>query len=70
MRPLSLLNNNGLVYRLTLPKKQIRALSNLQKHAHLVTEPLDKGGNIVLMTHLQYQTMCLDVLNNTTRYMP
>lgn len=36
----------------------------------MVIKPSDKGGNNVLMSHLQYQHMCYDILNNREWYHP
>lgn len=49
-----------------LTKKQNKAVSKLQKNPDLIIKQSDKGGNLVLMTHQQYQTMCLKVLQNAT----
>lgn len=47
-----------------LNTRQIKALMSLQKCSELVIKQSDKSGNIVLITHTQYQSMCLTVLNN------
>lgn len=53
-----------------LTQKQSRAVIKLQKNPDLIIKQSDKGGNLVLMTHQQYQTMCLKVLLNATWYSP
>lgn len=53
-----------------LTKKQTEVLNKLQKHMAVIVKPSDKGEYIVLMTHPQYQTMCLNVLQNPTWYRP
>lgn len=49
---------------------QIQALKQLQRQMDIINKPSDKGGNIVLMSHAQYQAMCYDVLKNHTWYKP
>lgn len=50
--------------------QQKRVIKTLQRNSDLVIKESDKGANLVLMTHQQYQTMCLQVLHNTTWYTP
>lgn len=51
-----------------LNKGQIQALKSLQKRTDLVVKPSDQGGNIVIMTHTHYQTMCHTILDNHKWY--
>lgn len=53
-----------------LDHSQTKALKSLQKCSDVVIKQSDKGGNIVLMTHNQYQSMCLTILNNRNWYCP
>lgn len=46
------------------------ALKQLKAQTEVVIKPTDKRGNIVLMSHQQYQHMCYDVLNNKQWYHP
>lgn len=49
---------------------QIAALKNLSKNPDLIIKPSDKGGNVVLMSALQYRNMCWDILKNKHWYKP
>lgn len=53
-----------------LNTSQIKALKSLQKCSDFAIKQSDKGGNIVLMTHTQYQSMFLTILNNPNWYQP
>lgn len=53
-----------------LSPNQVRALRQLQRGTDIIIKPSDNSGNIVLMSHAQYQSMCYDVLNNQTWYKP
>lgn len=47
---------------------QCQALAKLQKNAELIIKQADKGGNIVLMTPLKYETKCNRILDNQAWY--
>lgn len=49
-----------------LTPAQIRAISQL--HPDLEIKPADKGGNIVLITKTNYETMVMDILCNQEWY--
>lgn len=51
-----------------LTVQQQQALTSLHRRQDTVIKPSDKGGNIVLMTQEQYETMCHNILNNSERY--
>ncbi|PIO35638.1 hypothetical protein AB205_0077340 [Aquarana catesbeiana] len=51
-----------------LNNSQTKAIKSLKKRSDIVIKQSDKGGNIVLMTHSQYQSMCLTILNNRNCY--
>lgn len=42
-----------------LTTNQLSALKRLQKWTDIIIKPFDKGGNIVVMSHVQYQTCAL-----------
>lgn len=47
---------------------QLQSISKLRNHPDLVIKQVDKGGNVVLMTHDQYVGMCMDILSNHSWY--
>lgn len=67
---LSLKKEQWLTLPSNLTQQQSRAISKLQKNTDLFIKQSDKGGNLVLMTHHQYQTMCLKILSNSNWYSP
>lgn len=53
-----------------LSEPQLLALNQLKTQTQLDIKPSDKGGNIILMSHFQYQCMLFDILNNREWYCP
>ncbi|XP_040196440.1 uncharacterized protein LOC120929221 [Rana temporaria] len=51
-----------------LSKKQQQALTELTSNSELVIKPSDKGGNVVVMTRIQYIKMCDKILCNDNWY--
>lgn len=47
-----------------------KALDKLSSQHQLTIKPSDKGGNIVLMSNPQYQTMCKKMSSNKDWYQP
>lgn len=43
-------------------------LRNLEKDPTIVIKPVDKGGNLVIMDHTQYLSMCLTLLSDRDAY--
>ncbi|CAJ0945100.1 unnamed protein product [Ranitomeya imitator] len=51
-----------------LTAKEREALDTLRKNDQLIIKPSDKGGNLVLMDHPEYRTMCTTILQDRTTY--
>lgn len=47
-----------------LSEVQLQAVEFLKTQTEMVIKPSNTGGNIVLMTHTQYQKICMDILNS------
>lgn len=62
--------NQWRTFHPNLTLNQQTALLALQRCSDIVIKPSDKGGNIVIMTHSQYRTMCHTVLSNHAWYTP
>lgn len=62
--------HHGAFSNITAEEK--RALSDLENDEDHIFKPSDKGGNLVVLNHVQYRTMVLDriyyLINNTMAY--
>lgn len=51
-----------------LNPSQQEALKELQHIQDIISKPSDKGGNVVLLTTDQYETICQKIINNNHWY--
>lgn len=51
-----------------LKKSEMEALLSLEKDDTIILKPADKGGNLVLMDHKKYTTMCYQLLRDKETY--
>ncbi|XP_073511825.1 uncharacterized protein [Phyllobates terribilis] len=51
-----------------LSTEESQALKNLEKNKHLIIKASDKGGNLVLMDHTKYLTLCQMILKDKDTY--
>lgn len=51
-----------------LTESEVGALMRLEKDELLIVKPSDKGGNLVLLDHLKYKRMTLDILEDRDSY--
>lgn len=51
-----------------LTQDEMLALKNLEKDTSIVIKPADKCGNLVVMDHQQYRSMCLTILLDERGY--
>lgn len=51
-----------------LKKSEMEALLSLEKDDTIILKPADKGGNLVLMDHKKYTTMCHQLLRDRETY--
>lgn len=54
--------STGMNYNMT--RDELRALKNLEKDKSIVIKSADKGGNLVVLDHDQYRSMCLSILSD------